>query len=338
MSQTPPPDAGPPPAPPPSSEAPSPFEAQLPVEARSSSEILRATHVLLVEIRAVRATEWEVSPNEERRHLALDVALVQTLKGTTSRKDGDVFPFEVDQIKGSLRQPPPNVWSQLAPEVGSRFLFVSSGADDADPAVLLAPAAVVRVSSGDQAGDVALAKRAERIFVNVRDQPGTGGGDPEIAASRAILALTQDNIASAGDVFGRYLCARVLPSFARSPERPVAELASLLTSAKGTFGLKIEITAGLDSAGADLGGDAVFVRTVARAYFEMLLDPALAKMHHRLVQVSLYFLIFPEDEDTPKPRALDVVPDAATRGRYAKALEPHANERGNALAHWLAGP
>lgn len=337
MSQTPPPDAGPPPVPPPSSEAPLSSDAPLPVEARSSSEILRATHVLLVEIRAVRATEWEVSPNEERRHLDLDVALVETLKGTTARKDGDVFPFEVDQIKGSPRQPPPNVWSQLSPEVGSRFLFVSNGAAAAEPAALLAPAAVVRVSSGDQAADVHLAKRAERIFVNVRDQPASEGGDREIAASRAILALTQDNMASAGDVFGRYLCARVLPSFARSPERPVTELAALLTSPKGTFGLKIEVTAGLDSAGADLGGDALFVRTIARAYFEMLLDPALAKMHHRLVQVSLYFLIFPEDEETPKPRAVDVVPDAAARGRYAKALEAHANERGNALSHWLAG-
>jgi len=338
MSQTQPPDAGSP-----SPSVPSLAEAPLPLEARSVSEILRASHVLLVEIRAVRASEWEAtSPDDQKRHLDMDIALVETLKGTTRLNDGAVFRVEVDQLQGSPRLPPANVWSALSPAPGSRFLFVSNGQlvsngqEPVDPAELLAPAAVVRVSSGAQAVEVHLAKRAERLFINVRDSPDPGPADRELAASRAIIALAQENIASLGDIFGRYLCARVLPSFARSPDRPVSELAALLTSPTGTFPFKIELTAGLDQAGIDLGGDPLFLRAVVRAYFEMLLDPALANMHHRLVQVSLYLLIFPEDDEGPRPRADDVLPDAAARARYEKALGAHPNERGKALAHWLS--
>ena len=319
------------------SAAPDPSrEAALPVEPSSRSELLSATHVFSIEIVSVQSSPWiSKSDGTQSRSLDLDIKLLETLKGQLTTPVGEVFEASVDQIQGSPRLPPVGIWSALEPEAKARYLVVANGLPTSAAKDVLAERALVRISDGAAAAEVHLAKEGEGVFRAALSAPANAGKEPDLAASRALLDVALNDVARAGDLFGRYLLARITPSFVRSPDRPVAPLVALLTAPGASFGLRAEISALLDQVAVELGGDPVFLQAVANGYLQLLVDPGAQRLHHRLVQVSLYLLVFPKDDGKARAPSSQVVPDAAARARYKAALAAFPGDRSAKLSAWL---
>ncbi len=311
-------------------------ETDLPVEPSSRSELLSATHVFTVEITAVHPTPWAAKPDGTRsRVLDMDAKLLDVQKGQLATPAGEPFEVSVQQIEVSPRLPPAGIWSALEPEAGTRYLVVANGLPTSKAQDLLAERALVRIADAAAAAEVHLAKEGELVFRSALSDPAHAGKDAEIAASRALLDLASNDIARAGDLFGRYLLARITPSFVRSPERPVAPLVALLVAPGASFGLRAEISALLDQVAVELGADPVFLQTVASGYFQLLVDPGAQRLHHRLVQVSLYLLIFPKDDGNARAPSATVIPDAAARAQFKAALAAFPGDRAAKLSTWL---
>lgn len=311
-------------------------ESDLPTVGRSRSEILRATHVLSAEILSVRAGDWAPGAGGRlARRVEMKMKLLEVLKGKTTTPAGAEFDLEIEQFEESPRLPPANIWSALELEAHQRYLFVSNGVDEATAAGLLSTGALVRVSDGAAAADVHLARAAEALRQKAVDDAQPAGKDGEVAALLALVAFAAGRADTAGDTFLRYLIARVGPTFVRSAERPTADLVGLLTHAKAPFAARAEVLAFLDEVGSALGDDPAFLRAVAPAYFQVLVDPGAAQMHHRLVQVSLYLLIFPKDDGKARATAEALIPDAGARGKYRQALSVFEGDRAEKLARWL---
>jgi hypothetical protein len=310
---------------------------ELPREARSSSELLAASHVFTIDVRQVTDKPWMPRPDGwQGRGLDLDIVVREVLKGTLSVAPDRPVRVEVFQ----RRSPSPfgeqaPLWSQIEPEAGASYLIIAAGEPDSPLGVLLNEGACLRILPGAASVQVHLARQAEQIFQETRAASPPPGQDSEVLASRALLAFTTAHLAEASDLFGRYLWARIVPSFVRSADRPVGELMALITSPAVAPDLRLELCASLDRVSGPLGSDETYLRTVANGYFRLLLDPGAEALHHRIVQVGLYLLVFPSEGGPARERASVVIPDPAARAQGAAALANHTGERAQALIAWL---
>lgn len=312
-------------------------EATLPREAGSSSELLSSTHVFLIEVASTHEKPWVREPSgEEKRGIDLHLSVREVLKGPAPAKENTPVAAEVFQH----RSPNPfgeegPLWSQIQPEAGKSYSIFSEGDGSSSLGTLLNEGACQRILPGAQIAEVHLARSAEHVFQEKKAEAAPPGQDSEVLASRALIAFATSRAPQLSDLFGRYLWARIVPSFLRSPDRPVGELMALLTSSLTPPSLRLELSASLDRVAPDLAGDSHFLAVVARAYFELLLDPKARDLHSRITQIGLYFLIFPEEGAPARVAASALFPDPAERQRYAAALAAIGNDRAAALAAWL---
>ncbi|WP_159397363.1 hypothetical protein [Sorangium cellulosum] len=316
-------------------------EGRLPVEEASTSELLSLSNVFVVEIASARMAPWSRGADGlERRNVEMTVRLLEVLKGSLAQAPGATFPLEIEQRRDGelmvLRHH--GLWShaQPPPDVGVRYLVMAGAAPAAvaDAASLMREGACQRLLAPALASDVHLAKQAEKIFQERLS--ATGVKDPELDAARALLDFANARRAEARDLFGRYLWARILPSFLRSESRPTREALALMTATDATLGLRGECLGSFDRIAPVLANNPDFVRELARALVGMLLDPAAEPLHQRVVTVSLFFLVFP-DEATPRVRADAILPDPGERARARQAVAKVPGDRATKLVAWLAG-
>jgi len=329
------------------SAAPAPAfpEAELPVEPGARSELLAATHVFAVELRASDAKPWvPVEGGLRERRVDLTVALLEDLKDRLPAPEGPLrsrplpvgstFPLTVEQRR--LRNPMgdhPGLWSHLEVEPGTRYVFASRGTAQSSAAELMREGPVLAVWPGSAAVEVHLARGIEYVFQ--AERRAHGNRDATDAAARAAIGFVSAHLPVAGDVTGRFLWARIQPTFLHAPAPPVSEAVALLTAPQASRGLRVELIAGLDAVAQAPEVGAAFIRTVAAGYFTLLRDPGASALHPRLVDVSLYLLLFPGD--ARRFPAETVFPEAAERARLRAALAPFTSEHAQKLASWL-GP
>lgn len=309
--------------------------AGLPHEPGSSSEILAATHVFLVEVEAMTASPWAVEADGlEHRNLNLTLRLVDLYKGNLDVEKGKTFPATVPQARESefVVSDYHGIWSHESPEPKTRYLVVAEGQTRA-PAALLTEETVKRLLPGDRAGDLPLAIAAEAAFVAGK-KSGTGDA-AELAAARALLEHADDVRAKAQDVYGRYLVARLRPVFLSSNDRPVTPLLDLVTDDDATLPLRTELSDGLYELTLALEPNPDLSRKVVRGLLTLLLDDAAKSLRPRLVNAQLHSLVF-DPEDHPKLRGDDVVKSASEREKLTKILGEVRSDRANKLAAWLA--
>lgn len=124
----------------------------IPLWPESESEILRATHILLVRIEHAEPGEWMATePRLEARDVVLDVRIDRLWKGSfvTGERDGALVRTTIRQarIVGGRFFAVPGAWSNRSIDAGTRYLTFSSGGSEsaaqslADPdCFLVAPA------------------------------------------------------------------------------------------------------------------------------------------------------------------------------------------------------
>jgi hypothetical protein len=316
-------------------------EAPLPHEPGSMSELLAQTEIFTVEITAARPTPWaRAADGLEHRKVALQAKVAQVWKGSLRQGAGQGFEVEIEQRRmgEGLMLGYLGLWSHVvpSPEAGVGYLVLADGAlgVSADAAALLQEGPLQRLFAPDLALDVHLAKQAEKVHAEALRAPD--GGAAPIDAARAILAFAAAHRAEARDVFGRYLWARLIQLFAASPKRPLAEALSLMTAPDATAGLRAECVGAFDRLAPVLAQDRAFLLDLGRALAALVVDPTAAVLRQRVVTVSLYFLVFP-DEAQPRFQAAEILPDAAARARAKAVVESVPGPRGQKLAAWLSG-
>jgi hypothetical protein len=317
--------------------------ASLPHEPASTSELLSATHLFTVTLDSVKPTPWKLEADGlEHRRLSISAKLLQIFKGALAQPPGATFSVDLAQRReseGSVSDYM-GLWSHARPEPDVRvsYLLVSRAATGApaDAAALMQEGACKAVLPASRSADVTAAQQGERVYEEARrEQRAAQRPEPEAAAARALLAFARQHAAALGEPFARYVWARVQPSVVGAKARPLDELLAAATAPGSGFALRFEIVAGLDRVVSALAGDPEVVRRIARAHAALLADDTVRQIHPRLVDVSLYNLIFAGD--ARRFPAREVFPDASERARLAKLLGAFSSDRARKLASWLSG-
>ena len=161
----------------------------------SPSLILRATHILSIEIQARREGEWQPAPQGGvYRQSTLTIALLEVLKGTTTEGADTVIEVQITQYgTGTSRiAAVPGVWSYQPTDPGTRMIAFSVSADNSAAILLTDPACQRLALAEDSLDEVRLSLEAER----------------EEFTSAALMQRAEPLLAHLGDLFSTYLWAR----------------------------------------------------------------------------------------------------------------------------------
>lgn len=135
------------------------------VSANSRSLILRATHILVLQVVEVDDPPWTPrAAGGEQRAATIQVRLDEVIKGRIDQPPGDVVRVQARQVRlGEAWGPMPGVWSNVRLDRGARLVaFSVSGSRDA--ATLLSdPAAVALLPTEAALPDVHLVARASPL-------------------------------------------------------------------------------------------------------------------------------------------------------------------------------
>ena len=162
------------------------------VSANSRSLILRATHILVLQVVDVDDPPWtpRAAGGEQRAPTVL-VRLDEVIKGRIDQTPGQSVRVQARQVRlGEAWGPMPGVWSNVRLERGARLVgFSITGSRDA-AAILSDPAAVALLPTEAALPDVHLAARASQMSL-----PG-------------LLAAARKDAHAMGYLFADYLWAK----------------------------------------------------------------------------------------------------------------------------------
>lgn len=313
--------------------------APLPFEPKSRAELLSSSHLFTVEVVTAQASPWAVGPDGlEHRSIVLGLRLSALLKGRLTIPAGETFSVTLPQRRESelVGNDYHGLWSHVSPEPapGVKYLVVATSPDSApaDPASLLLEPVLKMVLAAALAADVALAEQGEQHFQGAL---GAGGSDPDLNAASALLQFAGAHAGAAGEPFSRYLWERIQPTVMRVAPGVRPALLALLATPGISAALRLTLLVGVERVLPDLqAADPRFLRDAGRAMAMLLLDPGAKHVHQRVITVSLFHLVFP-DEANAQVAAADVLPDATERKRVADVLRASRDERAQKLLAWL---
>ena len=244
-----------------------------PPEEDSPSEVLRATHLLVIQIMEARIGDWTPGPDGRKRRLVdLRVRLEHVWKGHTSQKPGDEIRLAVEQRgSGTYRVSDDyGVWSRVEPAAGLRLLAFCKSASK-ELGELLQPPQCERLGDAPVASDVRAALELEMRHL----------------APAQLLAAAAPLLERGGGVLARYVWARVgqavlsddkvLELYARIIERP-----SISDAARDVL-----LTALYEELGMAAAPPRGALTRVARTMLILLSVPQAQAMHANLAQVYL---------------------------------------------------
>jgi hypothetical protein len=296
-----------------------------PAEEDSPSEVLRATHLLVIQIMDARVGDWTPEPDGlKKRLVALRVRLEHVWKGDTSQKPGEEIAIPVEQRgTGTYRVADDyGVWSKVELAPGLRLLaFCRSSSNDL--AELLQPPQCEQLGDAPVAADVRVALELE--MRNLTPAQILAAAPPLLERGRGVLA--------------RYIWARVREAvladeklfelYARIIEHPPMSAEArdvLLTAVYEELGL-----AAAPARGALL--------RLACTMLALLSVPQAQSMHANLAQVYLPNLIGLA-RGRPEFTAAGVFgtdTNSWAMARAALASHPEWDPDGE-LSQWLAQP
>jgi hypothetical protein len=291
----------------------------------SPSEVLRATHLLVIQIMEARAGDWTQEPDGlKRRVVELRVRLEHVWKGDTRQKSGDEIALAVEQRgTGTYRVADDyGVWSKVEPAAGLRLLaFCRSSSNDL--AELLQPPQCQQLGEAPVAADVRVALELE--MRNLTPAQLLAAAAPLLARARGVLA--------------RYVWARVREAvladeklfelYARIIEHPP-------TSAEARDVLLTAVYEELSLAAAPPRGALI---RLARTMLVLLSVPQAQSMHANLAEVylpNLTGLSHGRPEFGPSS-VFGADGNAWAMARRTLASHPDWDPGGQ-LARWLAQP
>lgn len=271
----------------------------IPVVADARSQILRASHILVVTIRSADVGPWMPhQPTGEQRRVALGLSLDEVVKGAVAQPPGAALRIDITQLRvGVGWRPPPGLWSSVALDVGAQLVAFSRTASD-DAAVILNEPAGERIMRAAQAlADVHLVAQT---------------ADLEL---RAVTATARPRAATLGFLFAEYLWARYGPSaMARRDDfellAAVLEEPALDRIARTT--LLTAMLTSVDAAEAGPQTDRLVI-----ALFRLLALSEAKDLHDNLVETYLPNLI--GLTGTPTRLAVQVFHDRAADRTAARA-------------------
>lgn len=312
-------------------------EIGLPREPDSAAELLSATHLFVVDIISLQATDWAFEEDGlEHRRLQMQLRLEQLFKGTIALDPGKTFTLEVEQRRESAFEVSDyhGLWSHVepVPAVGVRYLVIAR-AELTSPAELMQEGPCQRLLDVGSASDVELALGAEKRYDKVLAEKGKEY--PELDAARALLKFAADERVQAKDLFADYFWARVEPVFLQKAEDLLPHVLGLIMAADATIGLRRSLLYNLYQAVLLLEPAPDLVATMIKALFSLLIQEEASQLHSLLIEVQLYNLIFRQEQ--PQFDVAMILPNQADRDQILTVLSGFDSDRSQALMAWLGG-
>jgi len=291
------------------------------VQPSSRSLILRATHILVVSLKAVDEKPWGPRPaGGEERTVALVLGLDELVKGTVKQKPGDSIDVQAKQVRlGEAWGPMPGVWSGVPLEVGARLVAFSTLSSDDAAAALNDPACKSLYPAERALADVHVAAESE---ANHLDLAG-------------ILARARPVSGQLGGLFADYLWARYEPvAMARIDQFELIaaflEDPALNRLARDT--LVMTLSTAVD------GPEPPAVKHISRlaiAMFHLLAMPEAKDLHDNLVGTHLPNLLDITNKDArPASQVFEDHPGERARA-FQSVSAYHGSEPTAALLAWL---
>lgn len=239
----------------------------------SSSSLLRATNVFLIELQAVRAGDW--APADVGgivRSVDVDAKLVAIFKGKLVEPPGAVvrvalpqFGTGLSRISGAM-----GIWSYHDLKVGARFIVMSE--------IAIASASQIRGELGRQNAEI-----ADRVLADV--ELAAQVEDQSLNVWKAI-ALARSIAPKLEGIFFEYLWAR-FESAALADEKTFELFADLMEQPSLGRGARAELVLILGSVGGREPPARKQTARLAAAYFRLLSMPESAPLHDNLVGTDL---------------------------------------------------
>ena len=308
-------------------------ELHLPVESNSSSELLSAPHIFLVEILDLAEQPWgRGAGGLESRRLRMHLRLLEIFKGTLQVATGSPFPLEVQQHRESeyVTSDDHGLWSNLSPGVGTKYL-VFADASSNSPAALMQEGACQTLLGPEYVPDVHLAIEAEVAFR--RASRAGSHAETEEDPALALLHFGSEKRSEAKDLFERYLWARVSPAFQRKQPQVVSQTLQLIAEPSGSMEFRSGLISDVYDGTVDLQPDPQLTQRVLKTLFSVLLQKDAEPLHERLVDVEIYGLAF--EDDKPAFHSESIFSDERERERLRGAVLQVDSERARELAAWL---
>ncbi len=158
----------------------------------SPSLILRATHILVVQIESAAERPWTLQKHPTGgQAISLTLKLEEVVKGHVKHTPGDLIKIDVVRFPMGLTLPP-GIWSMVPIDARTRIVVFSQTASDDTALVLNDPAGLKAFLADKTLLDVHLAVQAESMHLDVA----------------GILAQAKPATASVGELFADYLWYR----------------------------------------------------------------------------------------------------------------------------------
>jgi hypothetical protein len=309
--------------------------AELPVEASSTSEILAATHLFSVRLKAVSPRPWIAGADGlERRQLDLTLILEEPLKGRLITRAGERVQAQVEQVREGENQVSDShgPWSDRNFAVGDGLLISASG-EETSPVKLLQPPTLRAIYDIALAADVRGAKLAEaRLAPGMRSRSRV----EQTRRARELLARAGDPRSSFGELYGDYVWARLRAVYAANEAALAPAVAEIAVAPRLRPGLRQALVSGAYAAVLDLGWTPQRARTLVTPLLRYLPSSESLPLREWLVGAPLYNLIFPPG--VPPLEATSVISSTAERKRVAAAVASVSSDRAARLSRWLNPP
>lgn len=299
-------------------------EPRLPEE-DSPSEVLRATHLLVIQIMEARMGEWMPAESGLKKRLVdLRVRLEHVWQGATRQRPGEEITIQVEQRgTGTYRVSDDyGVWSKVEPGAGLKLLAFCRSAS-MNLAELLQPAQCEQLAGAAIAADVRVALDLEMRKL----------------APAQILAAAPPLLERGRGVLARYIWARVRQAVLADEKLFELYAGIIEHPATSAEARDVLLTAVYEELGLAAVPPAGQLQRLARAMLVMLSIPQTQPMHDNLARVYLPNLI-----GLSRGRA-EFFPDGVfgadlkswALARGAVAARPDWDPDGQ-LSQWLAQP
>src|SRR4030095_8117540 len=151
---------------------------------------------------------------------------------------------------------------------------------------------------------------------------------------RSLIKFTFDRRTVTKDVLARYLWDYVEPVFIQAPEELLPDILSLITAPDATVELRGSLIADLYQCILLLEPNSELSGGVIRAFFSLLFQPSAKALHHSLLDVQLYNLIFRDEQ--PRFTAASIFPNPAVRERLRVTSRQFDSDRAEEILNWLS--
>ena len=292
----------------------------------SRSLVLRATHILLIQIVSSQASAWMTDQAASpKRTVRLTVRLEEILKGAVQQPPGSEMSIQVDQIgrPGKRYYAVPGVWSDEPIDPGTRLVAFSSSPSDQAGVLLVEPSCIKVLLADKYLLDVKLAMQAETDKLTLPGllklaQPSAGSLDYVFA--EYVVAKFDDSLLQDIDAF------RLLMKFIENPTLSTVARSTLLTSVYHKL-------IAFDPAPMP------YVQALTVTMFHLVALPQASALHDNILQVYLPNLLGLSGGGPPRKKAGDVfrgIPEE--RQKAERALQAYRGKvPADALMRWLRG-